>query len=150
MTNHEDTPEWLKLRSAIYIRDRGICWVCNGFVKLLEYDLGHLVDRCMGGTDTIDNVAVMHKKCNLAKPLHATLEEALKWKLTTTYSFTDTLIPLQNHNKNGIKVISNLSKPKEISIDKLNKIRPLTITWIQGKARWFLPPRDDGTYLDTP
>ena len=79
-----DTINWQALRSDIYIRDKGICWICNTFVDLKDYDLGHLVDRCNGGHDDYDNLAVMHKTCNLAKPHHTTLEEAMKWKLTAT------------------------------------------------------------------
>jgi len=73
---------WEWLRSEVYIRDRGVCWVCNKFVTLKDYELGHLVDRCNGGADSIDNCAVMHKHCNIRKPSHYSLEEALKWRLT--------------------------------------------------------------------
>lgn len=73
--------KWLQMRSDIYIRDRGICWVCNRFVDLKDYDLGHLVDKCNGGHDDYDNLVVMHKSCNLSKPRHTTLEEVMKWKL---------------------------------------------------------------------
>lgn len=76
------TPEWELLRSEIYLRDKGICWVCNSFVLLREYDLGHLVDYCMGGLATWQNLAVMHGYCNDIKPDHSTLEEAMKWRLT--------------------------------------------------------------------
>ena len=78
-----DTMSWQALRSDIYIRDKGICWICNTFVDLRDYDLGHLVDRCNGGHDDYDNLAVMHKSCNNSKPYHSTLEEAVKWKLTS-------------------------------------------------------------------
>ncbi len=78
-------PAWTTLRSDIYIRDKGICWICNTFVELNDYDLGHLVDRMNGGLDAYDNLAVMHKTCNLSKPRHKTLEEAMKWKLTPQY-----------------------------------------------------------------
>lgn len=77
--------KWQMLRSDIYIRDKGICWVCNGKVELKDYDLGHLVDKCNGGKDDYDNLAVMHRKCNITKPKHLTLEEAMKWKLNPNY-----------------------------------------------------------------
>jgi len=80
-----ENKNWAMLRSDIYIRDNGICWVCNRFVELRDYDLGHLVDRCNGGHDDYDNLAVMHKICNLKKPRHTTLEAAMKWKLTPDY-----------------------------------------------------------------
>jgi hypothetical protein len=74
--------KWDMLRSDIYIRDKGVCWVCNERVELKDYDLGHLIDRCNGGQDDYDNLAVMHKHCNITKPRHTSLEEAMKWKLT--------------------------------------------------------------------
>jgi hypothetical protein len=77
--------KWDMLRSDIYIRDKGICWICNEKVELKDYDLGHLVDRCNGGQDDYDNLAVMHKRCNVSKPKHTSLEESMKWKLTSTY-----------------------------------------------------------------
>src|SRR5450759_4586865 len=76
---------WDMLRSDIYIRDNGMCWVCNEKVELRDFDLGHLIDRCNGGADAYDNLAVMHKHCNITKPRHYTLEEAMKWKLTAQY-----------------------------------------------------------------
>ena len=80
--NHiRDTAYWEWLRSEIYIRDRGICWVCNGFSTLKDYQLGHLIDRSNGGNDVIDNCAVMHKQCNISKPRHKSLEEAATWRL---------------------------------------------------------------------
>ncbi len=81
--------QWDWLRSAIYLRDNGICWVCNKFVLLRDYDLGHLIDRCNGGNDAIDNCAVMHKRCNGGKPTHTTLEEATKWRLTHQFSYQE-------------------------------------------------------------
>lgn len=77
-----DIAKWELLRSEVYIRDKGICWVCNDFVLLRDYQLGHLIDRSNGGSDTLGNCAVMHKSCNNSKPRHLTLEEAMTWKLT--------------------------------------------------------------------
>ena len=76
-------PDWQILRSLIYGRDNGICWICHKFVALHEYDLGHLVDRCNGGLDDYDNLAVMHKKCNQAKPPHHAMDEHITWLLKT-------------------------------------------------------------------
>ncbi len=77
--------KWATLRSDIYIRDKGICWICNEFVNLRDYDLGHLIDRCKGGLEAYDNLAVMHHYCNRSKPRHLTLQEAIRWKLTPAY-----------------------------------------------------------------
>ncbi len=83
---NQTAANWQTLRSEIYNRDNGMCWVCNRFVELKDYDLGHLVDRCNGGQDVYENLAVMHKQpCNVSKPKHNTLEEAIIWKLRTRY-----------------------------------------------------------------
>ena len=102
---------WGELRSNVYIRDKGICWVCNCFVKLEDYDLGHLIDRCNGGHDDYDNLAVMHKSCNLSKPFHQTLEEAVKWRMTA-------FIPAIKEARG----ISTYSRPKRIKrMPRLNR-----------------------------
>lgn len=75
-----DQAQWEWLRSAIYLRDKGICWVCHEFVLLRDYDLGHIVDRTKGGADSLENCAVMHKHCNIGKPRHETIAEASAWK----------------------------------------------------------------------
>lgn len=77
--------DWRMLRSLIYSRDNGICWICHQFVPLHQYDLGHLVDRCNGGQDGYDNLAVMHKKCNQAKPQQHTIDEHIIWLLKTKF-----------------------------------------------------------------
>ena len=81
MAEPNNNSEWLKMRSDVYVRDNGICWICNTFTQLQDYDLGHLVDRSVGGLDTYDNVTVMHTSCNLKKPIFHSLEEALRWRL---------------------------------------------------------------------
>lgn len=69
-------------RSKIYIRDNGICDVCRRFVMLKDYELGHIIDRSNGGSYDWENLVVMHRECNHAKPHHNTVEEYNKWKLT--------------------------------------------------------------------
>lgn len=83
--NTTKSPCWNKLRSDVYIRDKGICWICNKLVPLNEYELGHLIDRCNGGQDDYDNLAVMHKKCNEAKPQHHSMDEHITWLLKTKF-----------------------------------------------------------------
>jgi hypothetical protein len=77
--------DWEILRSNIYQRDKGICWICKELVSWDNYELGHLVDRCCGGRDDYDNLAVMHKLCNSKKPKHHTIEEHMKWLLQTSH-----------------------------------------------------------------
>lgn len=135
---------WAKLRSDIYIRDRGICWICHNFVSLQEYDLVHLIDRCNGGHDDYDNLAVMHKSCNLAKPKHFTLEEAVKWRLTAFIHISklpplNTKIPIQYKS---CKPKTDYSKTKRDALIASNyeslvtKIKPNTICWVQGKTTY--------------
>ncbi len=149
-----ETP-WGELRSNVYLRDKGMCWVCNTFVNLEEYDLGHLVDRCNGGHDDYDNLAAMHKSCNLSKPYHETLEECLKWKLTSfmpaikeargmsTYSRPDRIrrtLPREYHPNP-----ETLKRQQEQYQELLTNLKPSTLVWVQGRPRggamWkILPP----------
>ena len=100
-----NNPEyWLQLRSKIYLNDNGTCWVCGKFVELVDYDLGHLIDRCMGGWDDYDNLAVMHTKCNLGKPRHITLDDAEQWRQSVRQRLIDAPIdnPIITINKRNI------------------------------------------------
>jgi hypothetical protein len=77
---------WNLLRSQIFLRDKGICWICKRLIPLNEYEMGHLIDKCNEGSDDYDNLAAMHKKCNNAKPLHKTIEEHITWLLKTQHT----------------------------------------------------------------
>jgi hypothetical protein len=73
-------PGWGTLRWLVYERDGGICFVCDRPVPFEFFELGHLQDRTMGGSDRPDNVVVMCGTCNrLRKPLHETTEDAREW-----------------------------------------------------------------------
>jgi len=59
-------------------RDDFTCQVCGRDCN--EYfEVGHKIDRMMGGLDTLNNVCVMCYTCNRCKPLHRTLEEYEAW-----------------------------------------------------------------------
>lgn len=74
------------MRKEIYRRDKGICWVCHDFVDYeVDYDIGHIIDKSNGGEYELINLTVMHHKCNLSKPRHKTIEEAVKWQLTNRF-----------------------------------------------------------------
>lgn len=147
-----DSINWQALRSDIYIRDKGICWICNTFVDLRDYDLGHLVDRCNGGHDDYDNLAVMHKVCNLAKPFHETLEGAMKWKLTATLPLhrqSDTRLaqpPPRKHHRPISHILRPLTPRQQARYnEQVARIKPATIVWVQGRPQggpmWkVLPP----------
>lgn len=70
---------WLALRQTVFHRDRGICQVCLCRVGRL-WDAGHLVDRCVGGPDQLENLILSCIHCNRkVKPIHRTRDEALSW-----------------------------------------------------------------------
>jgi hypothetical protein len=127
-SNDINNPQWRALRSSIYLRDKGICWVCNEFVELTEYDLGHLIDRANGGWNDYDNLAVMHTSCNLAKPHHNTLEEAMRWRLLlrtpNKYHTTYHEQPIYHHKQiqppQPKQVV--IIKPKESFLSKMFKM----------------------------
>jgi ssDNA-binding Zn-finger/Zn-ribbon topoisomerase 1 len=90
------------LRIGIYRRDKGICWVCNAEVDYDSYDLGHIIDRCNGGEFEANNLAVMHHKCNLSKPRHKTIEEAIKWQLSNRSLINSNLFTQNNSIVNNV------------------------------------------------
>jgi len=70
---------WLSLRKMVYERDGGVCQVCLLPVGR-RWDAGHLVDRCVGGDNTLSNLCLMCARCNRSeKPIHRTLAEAQSW-----------------------------------------------------------------------
>jgi hypothetical protein len=72
-------PSWGTLRRLIYARDGGLCAVCGIPSHDEAFHLGHLQDRMVGGLDVPDNLVVMHRHCNMVKPLHESAEEAFIW-----------------------------------------------------------------------
>lgn len=129
---------WDKMRSDIYIRDKGICWLCNAFVDLPDYDLGHLVDKCNDGQPTYDNLVVMHKHCNSIKPYHETLEEAVRWRLTYNMPVAPRS-PRPSPKKRlpdgytNIPKISAIERSKQAYELLKSKVVPCTICWVQGR-----------------
>lgn len=59
------TPE---MRTAVFLRDKGICGICGEPVTLVNYHVDHIVQRAEGGPDTLDNLRCTHDKCNLGRP----------------------------------------------------------------------------------
>jgi 5-methylcytosine-specific restriction endonuclease McrA len=70
---------WRSLRREIYARDGGRCRACGLRVGRV-WDAGHLVDRIVGGQDSLDNLVLMCQSCNrVKKPITRTRTEALEW-----------------------------------------------------------------------
>jgi hypothetical protein len=138
--------QWQKLRSDIYIRDKGICWVCNEFVEVRDYDLGHLIDRCNGGENEYDNLSVMHHSCNINKPRHTTLEDAMKWKLNPSYLLRPKIIfkeDLPQLQPNVIHKYSN--RHPIIPTDDKKIIRQLILEYFENRKELLL--REHSTEL---
>lgn len=73
------TYAWARLREKVYERDAHRCRVCGHLVTWANYELGHMVERFLGGSDDESNVVVMHYTCNHHKPEHRTRAEAEAW-----------------------------------------------------------------------
>lgn len=116
------------LRRDIYRRDKGICWVCNTFVDYdIDYDLGHLIERCNGGEFAADNLTVMHHKCNLSKPRHNTIEEAVKWQLNNRFLISSNLFNqyepiINNVPELPIKPVYKPNIPISTMTSSINKV----------------------------
>lgn len=77
---------WRELRRAVWERDRGTCQVCLKEVPFTRnYHCGHIIDRRIGGQDTMENCVVMCRSCNTSKPQHTTEQEYQAWKATHCY-----------------------------------------------------------------
>lgn len=86
------------IREQVYRRDKAICRVCGRKLNWDIYECGHIVDRVVGGSDELTNLAAMCLICNRLKPIHRTKEEFAEWcKL-------DTDEMLINPIRQGIKI----------------------------------------------
>lgn len=54
-------------RAKVFDRDKGVCYLCGGMVDPKDWHLDHIISLKNGGTNTYNNVAVTHPKCNLKK-----------------------------------------------------------------------------------
>lgn len=73
---------WSKLRDQVYMRDGGRCMVCGSWMigdDKRYWECGHIIDRCVGGPDHLNNLVVMCILCNRLKPLTETRAEYLEW-----------------------------------------------------------------------
>lgn len=57
------TTRWRRLRTVVLVRDKGVCWLCNGKADQVD----HVVPRVHGGTDGLNNLKAICRPCNLAK-----------------------------------------------------------------------------------
>jgi hypothetical protein len=70
-----------QLRRLVWERDQGMCDVCRRSLPFNRtYHCGHVVDHCLGGTCTLENLVVMCRACNLTKPYHTSREDYEAWR----------------------------------------------------------------------
>jgi hypothetical protein len=73
------TLSWDQTRQLIWERDGGACQVCGDSITWQQYECGHIIDRCVGGSDRLSNLVCMCILCNRLKPLTKTRAEYLAW-----------------------------------------------------------------------
>lgn len=70
---------WKAIRREVWLRDGPVCQVCDRKITENDYQCGHIVDRCVGGSDDLSNLVVMCTACNQLKPIHKTPEDYRAW-----------------------------------------------------------------------
>lgn len=63
LTSSGSTTLWRKIRSKVLIRDDHTCQICGAMATHVD----HIIPRRLGGTDSMDNLQALCKRCNLAK-----------------------------------------------------------------------------------
>ena len=58
--------DWKRQRERIWLRDRGICKICGKPVDGIA-DPDHIIPKGKGGTDDIDNLRTVGRKCHNAR-----------------------------------------------------------------------------------
>lgn len=58
---------WKELRQKVWERDGGMCQWCWRPVHQSVASLDHIIPKSHGGTNAMDNLQIMHKKCNQEK-----------------------------------------------------------------------------------
>jgi hypothetical protein len=56
-----------------------VCQVCGDALEWQEYECGHIIDCCVGGSDRLSNLVCMCIVCNRLKPLTETRAEYMAW-----------------------------------------------------------------------
>lgn len=54
-------------RDVVFVRDRGICYLCGKSVDPSDWHLDHVIPLSKGGDHLYENVKVTHPLCNLKK-----------------------------------------------------------------------------------
>ena len=75
------------LREYIYDRDSGVCFGCSTHIPFEEFEVGHLIERSVGGLLQESNLAVMCWLCNrVGKPVCLSAEDVKRYKGSNYYT----------------------------------------------------------------
>lgn len=73
-----------EVRRQVYNVYMSICARCNSYVTWEDASVDHITPHSAGGSDSIENYALMHKRCNSAKGNRTLLEESKRTGKTFT------------------------------------------------------------------
>ena len=124
-SNDKDGITWNKARDIVWERDKNalenvpICVVCwkeisknkkvKGKKESMKYswECGHMIDRCVDGSNQPSNLVLMCRRCNQTKPVTETKEEYIEWAKTGGwYGF---IIDMYNGGKNAMERVIKAS-----------------------------------------
>lgn len=55
-------------RRQIWERDGGICGICSEAADPKRWELDHIIQKSLGGSNDLDNLRVAHPECNRNRP----------------------------------------------------------------------------------
>ena len=56
------------LLSMLRVRDENLCGICRQVVDQGDEGVDHVLQRCLGGEDSADNIRLTHRCCNSWRP----------------------------------------------------------------------------------
>lgn len=66
-TSRTSTPQWRKIRAQCIARDGNRCSRCGADGAEVPLECDHIVNVARGGTDTLDNAAMLCQPCHKLK-----------------------------------------------------------------------------------
>ncbi len=56
-----------RVRRALLRRHGSRCWLCGDFMMAEDISIDHVIPRCKGGTNELENLRLAHTTCNNAR-----------------------------------------------------------------------------------
>ena len=58
-------PEKIEIiKNLGYLKDNIKCGYCNKFLRFDEAERAHIISKCKGGSNKLNNLCLAHKSCN--------------------------------------------------------------------------------------